>query len=65
LYHVQAFKPKYHLDLSGNVITNVGDGKLSIIVYKKRSKCNLISNRAERDKYKDYYLSHQVERNLQ
>jgi hypothetical protein len=65
LYHVQAFKPKYHLDLSCNVITNVGDGKLSIIVYKKKSKGNLISNRAERDKYKDYYLSHQVETNLQ
>ena len=65
LYHVQAFKSKYHLDSS--CIANVwgGDGKLSIIVYKKRSMGNLISNRAERDKYKDYYLSHQVERNLQ
>ena len=65
LYHVQAFKPKYHLDLSDSVIANVGDGKLSIIVHKKRNMGNLILNASERDEYNDYYLSHHVERNWQ
>lgn len=65
LYHVQAFKPQYYLDLSGHAIADGGDGKLSIIVYQKRNMGNLILNRAERDEYNDYYLSNQSESNLQ
>ena len=64
LYHIQAFKPRYHLDASGNTIVNVwgGDGKITIIVYGKRISNVNGDYASERDEYNDYYLSHRMER---
>lgn len=64
LYHIQAFKPRYHLDASGNTIANIwgGDGKLTIIVYGKRISNVNGDYASERDEYNDYYLSHRMER---